>query len=550
MDTGAPPAPPVESPQRRSGRSPRANTRAEGFVDSSQAKIGARPRKRKCVAHPALPVCRRNRPLDKPERASSDASIPVGLSRKQKQYVVERLVGKRISQVDGEVEYRVRWHSFTADDDTWEPVSGLRGSKQAIKDFEQRAVVKAAAAKAAASKAAEAKAAEAEAGQLSASIETATAMEAEGVDTVAHQEVIPPESDGPATVSTVATCSDGGAAIIDSTAAAAAATASVGATDPPLNQLGGPSANEGRSGAHLLNAAPAQKKVKRLKKKRQLSPEVAALKAQYTALYGHPARGPKANDIPWLQLKIREAGTGSAKADSQPPRVGWGQKSQKTQARPRPQRPPSLATADDDEADDYCYICADGGDLMCCDTPGCPRVYHEKCLKDAGWDNIPEDDEAKWECPNCPILPAAQCVQCGMPGTSDRHLLSCESCPRAAHARCCTSASVPAGLGRTALPWFGADICGLDAGAVPAPAAQRDASKLGMVCTLPPPLLPRCPCAYRPPTLAVHPALHPSTSATSTATDFNVLAFLLFVASNCARRLGLLRVRRRSSCRG
>eukprot|EP01047_Picozoa_sp_COSAG01_P037451 COSAG01_NODE_2976_length_6765_cov_22.300480_4_plen_768_part_00 len=110
---------------------------------------------------------------------------------------------KRISCVDGEAEYLVRWHSFTGDDDTWEPVSALRGSKQAIKDFEQRAAAKAAAAAAAASKwvaeaaatkwaAAEAAAAaewaapapggggpaEAEAGKPSAAIETATAMEA------------------------------------------------------------------------------------------------------------------------------------------------------------------------------------------------------------------------------------------------------------------------------------------------------------------------------------------------------------------------------------
>eukprot|EP01047_Picozoa_sp_COSAG01_P037452 COSAG01_NODE_2976_length_6765_cov_22.300480_5_plen_143_part_00 len=41
----------------------RVNARAVGFVDPSEAKIGVRPRKRKCVAHPALclPVYRRNR---------------------------------------------------------------------------------------------------------------------------------------------------------------------------------------------------------------------------------------------------------------------------------------------------------------------------------------------------------------------------------------------------------------------------------------------------------------------------------------------------------
>ncbi|KAL7465963.1 hypothetical protein ACHAXS_006268 [Conticribra weissflogii] len=43
---------------------------------------------------------------------------------------------------------------------------------------------------------------------------------------------------------------------------------------------------------------------------------------------------------------------------------------------------------------DECYICDDGGDLVCCD--GCEKAYHEECLKVKA-DELPE----VWHCPSC-----------------------------------------------------------------------------------------------------------------------------------------------------
>lgn len=45
------------------------------------------------------------------------------------------------------------------------------------------------------------------------------------------------------------------------------------------------------------------------------------------------------------------------------------------------------------ENDDLCSICADGGDLLCCDT--CPRAFHAECL------SLPVIPEGKFHCRYC-----------------------------------------------------------------------------------------------------------------------------------------------------
>ena len=45
--------------------------------------------------------------------------------------------------------------------------------------------------------------------------------------------------------------------------------------------------------------------------------------------------------------------------------------------------------------DSYCWVCHDGGDVLCCDR--CPRVFHVQC---SGLPKAPEGDE-EWFCPVC-----------------------------------------------------------------------------------------------------------------------------------------------------
>ena len=47
--------------------------------------------------------------------------------------------------------------------------------------------------------------------------------------------------------------------------------------------------------------------------------------------------------------------------------------------------------------DSYCWVCHDGGDVLCCDK--CPRVFHIQC---SGLSRAPEGDE-EWYCPVCKV---------------------------------------------------------------------------------------------------------------------------------------------------
>ncbi|XP_063696031.1 chromodomain-helicase-DNA-binding protein Mi-2 homolog [Culicoides brevitarsis] len=60
---------------------------------------------------------------------------------------------------------------------------------------------------------------------------------------------------------------------------------------------------------------------------------------------------------------------------------------------------------EDDEHQEFCRICKDGGELLCCDS--CPSAYHTFCLNPP-LDDIPDGD---WRCPRCSCPPLPHRVQ-------------------------------------------------------------------------------------------------------------------------------------------
>ncbi|KAM9781654.1 uncharacterized protein nsd1b isoform X1 [Syngnathus typhle] len=64
------------------------------------------------------------------------------------------------------------------------------------------------------------------------------------------------------------------------------------------------------------------------------------------------------------------------------------------------------------EREDECFSCGDGGQMVSCKKPGCPKVYHADCL------NLTRRPAGRWECPR------HQCDICGKEALS-----FCEACP-------------------------------------------------------------------------------------------------------------------------
>lgn len=52
---------------------------------------------------------------------------------------------------------------------------------------------------------------------------------------------------------------------------------------------------------------------------------------------------------------------------------------------------------EDDHHMEFCRVCKDGGELLCCDA--CPSSYHIHCLNPP----LPEIPNGEWLCPRCTV---------------------------------------------------------------------------------------------------------------------------------------------------
>jgi len=69
------------------------------------------------------------------ESASPAESVePLAVDADEKEWAVESIIGKR--EVDGVVEYRVRWSGFSDNDATWEPLEHLENAADLVSSFE------------------------------------------------------------------------------------------------------------------------------------------------------------------------------------------------------------------------------------------------------------------------------------------------------------------------------------------------------------------------------------------------------------------------------
>ncbi|KAH7432122.1 hypothetical protein KP509_07G009300 [Ceratopteris richardii] len=99
----------------------------------------------------------------------------------------------------------------------------------------------------------------------------------------------------------------------------------------------------------------------------------------------------------------------------------------------------------EDDSDDFCEICGEGGQLMLCDS--CPSAFHPSCLN---FEAVPDGD---WHCSRC------QCHRCGRGpqlNSFETKMISCSQCLSMYH-RCCVTDQNFANM--VTDPWFCSSIC-------------------------------------------------------------------------------------------
>ncbi|XP_046678885.1 LOW QUALITY PROTEIN: chromodomain-helicase-DNA-binding protein Mi-2 homolog [Homalodisca vitripennis] len=128
---------------------------------------------------------------------------------------------------------------------------------------------------------------------------------------------------------------------------------------------------------------------------------------------------------------------GAAEAPKKKAKTKIGNKSKKKKKTKTTSKFPSGEGQDGYETDhqDYCEVCQQGGEIILCDT--CPRAYHLVCLDP----ELEDTPEGKWSCPHCETEGTQEqdddehqefCRVCKDGG----ELLCCDSCPAAYHTHC------------------------------------------------------------------------------------------------------------------
>ncbi|XP_015577926.2 increased DNA methylation 1 [Ricinus communis] len=107
-----------------------------------------------------------------------------------------------------------------------------------------------------------------------------------------------------------------------------------------------------------------------------------------------------------------------------------------------------VRTADDDENDDSCGLCGDGGELICCDN--CPSTFHQACL------STEELPEGSWYCPNCTCWICGELVN-DKEDINSSNAFKCSQCEHKYHDSCWKNKTI--GKGGASDTWFCGGSC-------------------------------------------------------------------------------------------
>ncbi|XP_073970313.1 chromodomain-helicase-DNA-binding protein Mi-2 homolog isoform X6 [Rhodnius prolixus] len=140
------------------------------------------------------------------------------------------------------------------------------------------------------------------------------------------------------------------------------------------------------------------------------------------------------------EAEEQTTGSGENVVGAEPPpkrkaKTKIGNKSKKKKKTRTTNKFPDSEAGYETDHQDYCEVCQQGGEIILCDT--CPRAYHLVCLDP----ELEDTPEGKWSCPHCEGEGIQEkeddvhqefCRVCKDGG----ELLCCDSCPSAYHTFC------------------------------------------------------------------------------------------------------------------